>query len=97
MARLTAAPRFLRVTEFLEMTGMSRSFIFAQMVEGAFPKHIHLGPRTIALNKREVVLWMEAGWHPNAQILIHSHRFQITGSIVPPPFKMFSKGLLILW
>ena len=38
MPRLTAAPRFLRVRAVLEMTGMSRSFIYAQMAEGTFPK-----------------------------------------------------------
>ena len=35
-----AQPRFLRVREVLEMTGMSRSFIYAQMAEGTFPKQI---------------------------------------------------------
>ena len=54
-----AQPRFLRVREVLEMTGMSRSFIYAQMAEGTFPKRIHLGPRTIVWNEREVVQWME--------------------------------------
>ena len=42
-----------------EMTGMSRSFIYAQMAEGTFPKQIHLGARTIVWNEREVVQWME--------------------------------------
>ncbi len=41
------------------MKGISRSFIYAQMAEGAFPKQIHLGPRTIFWNEREVVQWME--------------------------------------
>ena len=41
------------------MTGMSRSFIYAQMAEGTLPKQIHLGPRTIVWNEREVVQWME--------------------------------------
>ena len=59
MARLTTAPRFLRVRDVLEMTGMSRSLIYAQMAEGTFPKQIHLGARTIAWNEREVVQWME--------------------------------------
>ena len=45
--------------EVLEMTGMSRSFIYAQMAEGTFPKQIHLSPRTIVWNEREVVQWME--------------------------------------
>ena len=50
-----AQPRFLRVREVLEMTGMSRSFIYAQMAEGTLPKQIHLVPRTIVWNKRELV------------------------------------------
>ena len=41
------------------MTGMSRSFIDAQMAEGTFPKQIHLGARTTVWNEREVVQWME--------------------------------------
>ena len=41
------------------MTGMSRSFIYAQMAEGTFPKQIHLGPRTIVWNEQEVIKWME--------------------------------------
>ena len=44
MAQQTTASLFLRVREVLEMTGMSRSFIYAQMAEGTFPKQIHLGP-----------------------------------------------------
>ena len=59
MARLTAAPRFLRVREVLEMTGMSRSFIYAQMAEGTFPKQIQLGSRTVVWNEQEVTKWME--------------------------------------
>ena len=59
MARQTTAPRFLRVREVLEMTGMYRSFIYAQMAEGTFPRQIHLGPRTIVWNEQEVVQWME--------------------------------------
>ena len=54
-----AQPRFLRVRDVLEMTGMSRSFIYAQMAEGTFPKQIQLGPRAIVWNEREVVQWME--------------------------------------
>ena len=54
-----AHPRFLRVREVLEMTGMSRSFIYAQMAEGTFPKQIHLGSRSVVWNEQEVIKWME--------------------------------------
>ena len=54
-----AQPRFLRLIEVMEMTGMGKIFIYARMKDGAFPKQIHLGPRTIVWNEREVVQWME--------------------------------------
>ena len=59
MARQTTAPRYLRVGEVLETTGMSRSFIYAQMAEGTFPKQIQLGSRTVVWNEQEVTKWME--------------------------------------
>ena len=63
MARLTTAPRFLRVREVLEMTGMSRSFIYAQMAEGTFPKQIHLGPSpSSGMSARWSSGWKTA-WH----------------------------------
>ena len=37
------------------MTGMSRSFIYAQMAEGTLPKQIHVGPCAIVWKEREVV------------------------------------------
>ena len=54
-----AQPRFLRLPEVLEMTGMGKTFIYDRMKEGTFPKQIHLGARTIVWNEREVVQWME--------------------------------------
>ena len=54
-----AQPRFLRLAEVLEMTGMGNTFIYALMKDGTFPKQIHLGPRAIVWNEREVVQWME--------------------------------------
>ena len=41
------------------MTGMSRSFIYAQMAEGTFPKQIQLGSRSVVWNEQEVIKWME--------------------------------------
>ena len=57
--------RFLRVREVLEMTGMSRSFIYAQMAEGTFPKQIHwvLAPSS-GTNVRWSSGWKTA-WHPD--------------------------------
>ena len=54
-----AQPRFLRVREVLEMTGMSRSFIYDRINDGTFPKQIQLGSRTVVWNEQEVIKWME--------------------------------------
>ena len=59
MARLTTAPRFVRLPEVLNLVGVTRSTLYRWMDEGTFPKQIHLGPRTIVWNEREVVQWME--------------------------------------
>ena len=59
MARLTTSLRLLRVQVVLEMTRRSRSFFYASLTDDAFSKQIHLGPRTIVWNKREVVQWTE--------------------------------------
>ena len=59
MPRQTTAPRLLRLPEVREKTGLSTSTIYRWMTEGTFPKQIHLGPRTIVWNEREVVQWME--------------------------------------
>ena len=59
MARLTTAPRFLRLPEVLNLVGVTRSTLYRWMDAGSFPKQIHLGPHTIVWNEREVVQWME--------------------------------------
>ena len=52
-------PRFLRLAEVLEMTGMGKTFIYARMKEGTFPKQIQLGSRSVVWNEQEVIKWME--------------------------------------
>ena len=42
-----AQPRFLRLAEVLEMTGMGKIFIYARMKEGTFTKQIQLGSRSV--------------------------------------------------
>ena len=54
-----AQPRFLRLGEVLERTGMSKTFIYARMRNGTFPKQIQLGSRTVVWNEQEVTKWME--------------------------------------
>ncbi len=51
-------PRFIRLRQVLEMTGMSRSYIYARIAHDAFPKQIQLGSRSVVWNERDVIDWM---------------------------------------
>ena len=41
------------------MTGMGKTFIYARMKDGTFPKQIQLGSRTVVWSEQEVITWME--------------------------------------
>ena len=58
MPRQTTAPRFLRLPEVLQITGMGKTFIYARMKDGTFPKQIQLGSRSVVWNERDVIDWM---------------------------------------
>ena len=55
----TTAPRFLRLPEVLQITGMSKTFIYDRINDGTFPRQIQLGSRTVVWNEQEVTKWME--------------------------------------
>ena len=59
MPRQTSAPRFLRLPEVLQITGMGKTFIYDRINDGTFPKQIQLGSRTVVWNEQEVTKWME--------------------------------------
>ena len=59
MPRQTTAPRFLRLPEVLQITGMGKTFIYNRINDGTFPKQIQLGSRTVVWNEQEVTKWME--------------------------------------
>ena len=59
MPRQTTAPRFLRLPEVLQITGMGKTFIYDRMRDGTFPKQIQLGSRTVVWNEQEVTKSME--------------------------------------
>ena len=54
-----AQPRFLRLSEVLEMTGMGKTFIYDRMKDGTFPMQIQLGSHSVVWNEQEVIKWME--------------------------------------
>ena len=41
------------------MMGMGKTFIYFRIKEGAFPKQIQLGSRSVVWNEQEVIKWME--------------------------------------
>ena len=41
------------------MTGMGKTFIYARMKDGTFPKQIQLGSRSVVWIDQEVIKWME--------------------------------------
>ena len=54
-----AQPRFLRLAEVLEMTGMGKTFIYDRMKEGSFPKQIAIGANSVVWLESDVTKWME--------------------------------------
>ncbi len=55
----TQAPgRFLRLTEVMARTGLSRSTIYVRMEQGRFPQPVSLGGRAVGWIESEVDEWM---------------------------------------
>jgi len=50
-------PKLLRLTAVKDITGLSRSSIYA---DPEFPKPVKIGPRAVAWVESEVSLWIEA-------------------------------------
>jgi len=55
------APKFLRMKHLVEVTGLSRAYIYRLAQEGRFPKSFEIvkGSKAIAWLESEVVDWME--------------------------------------
>ena len=51
--------KFLRLPAVKEITGRSRSSIYADMETGDFPKSIKTGPQSIAWLESELEAWMD--------------------------------------
>ena len=60
MPKQVDPPRFIRLPQVIEMTGMGKTFIYARISDGTFPKQIQLGSRSVVWNEREVIDWMNA-------------------------------------
>ena len=49
--------RFLRLPEVMEISGLSRSSIYARIKEGTFPAAVCLGGRAVGWVEDEVLQW----------------------------------------
>ena len=47
MPKQVDPPRFIRLPQVVEMTGMGKIFIYARISDGTFPKQIQLGSRSV--------------------------------------------------
>lgn len=50
--------RILRLKQVKIKTGMARSTIYQRMQEGAFPRQIQLGPRSVGWLEHEIDEWI---------------------------------------
>ena len=59
LASDAAAPRFLRLSQVIEMTGVGKTFIYTHMERGSFPKQIQISPRTVVWLEQDIIDWMQ--------------------------------------
>ena len=50
--------KFVRLTEVKEVTGLSKSTIYARIAEGTFPKQIPIGPRLVVWVESDIQNWI---------------------------------------
>lgn len=54
------AERILRRPDFEQLTGLSRSTIYAMISEGAFPRPVRLGKRAVGWHASVVEDWLNS-------------------------------------
>ncbi|WP_068302328.1 AlpA family transcriptional regulator [Pararhodobacter sp. CCB-MM2] len=50
----------IRMPQVIKMTGMSKSAIYAQIKEGAFPRPLKISQRHVAWDKQHVIDWIQS-------------------------------------
>lgn len=57
--QLQSAPeRVLRIKSVCQITGRSRSMVYADMSAGTFPQPVKLGPRAVGWLQSEILGWL---------------------------------------
>ena len=52
-------PRFLRVNQVVEKTGISRSTVYLYLNRGRFPRPVHISERLVVWVEDEIENWMK--------------------------------------
>ena len=60
MIQLPQQERFLRLSDVMHRTGLSRSSIYLAMSKGEFPQSINLGARSVGWLDSEIDNWIES-------------------------------------
>lgn len=75
--------KLLRIQSVIDMTGKSRSAIYADMAKGSFPISISLSPRSVAWVESDIASWIQSKIdesRPKPELKKTSNPYQI-GSI----------------
>lgn len=56
----TPAPRLLRMADVMERTALSRSYIYARIKRGEFPKPLSLGHKCSRWTSDEIDAWVKS-------------------------------------
>ncbi len=59
MSNTNKKERFLRLSDVMMRTGLSRSAIYLYIGEGSFPSNINLSTRSVAWLESEIDAWMQ--------------------------------------
>lgn len=51
-------PKLLRLSEVKDITGLSKSTIYARITEGTFPKQVPIGPRLVVWIESDIQEWI---------------------------------------
>lgn len=59
MSEPSKKERFLRLSDVIARTGLSRSSIYQKISEGNFPPNINLGSRSVGWLESEIDAWIQ--------------------------------------
>jgi len=59
MMKNPISERLLRLPEVKNLTGLSKSTIYARIAEGSFPRQIPLGSRTVVWLESDIQEWIQ--------------------------------------